>query len=123
MDFFKSFFRKKDPFELELRAAVSRLQSYENVINRELKRWGNSPFQRAAEIERTREECRKKILLLYTWALSDLLDTYYKQAVLLMKRVWLRSLLDTAAMQALQEKILASQAWRFVRCSRVCLCG
>jgi hypothetical protein len=113
MDFFKSMFRKKDPFEVELRSAVNKLHSYEAVLQRELKKWAALPFQRAAEIDKTRDECRRKLILLYNWALTDLVDTYYKQAVLLMKRVWLRSILDTAAVQALQEQVHASQLWRY----------
>lgn len=109
---FKNLFTKKDPFETELRNVVYQLLAYEQQLQKELKRFQPAAAVRATEIEKTREECRKKLMLLYSWALSDLLDTYYKQAVLLMKRVWLKSLLDTAAMCALSEKIQATFAWR-----------
>jgi hypothetical protein len=114
MSFLLKLFKKKDAFEGELRAAVGKLSTYEAAVLRELRKWQGVPAQRAAEVERTRDDARRKLLLLYSWALTDLLDTFYTQAHLQMRRAWLRTVIDAAIIAALDDHLKMVQAWKSV---------
>ena len=109
---FSRLFKRRDEQEVATSAADARLAKYEALLVRELRRWEALPAQRAAELVATREQSVKKLTLLYQWALLDLLDTFFKQASLLHKRLWLLALLDCVCVNLLSEKLVATRAWR-----------
>lgn len=102
----------RDAFELELRAAADKLRVQEAALAKERRRVAAIPAARATEVANTRDEARRKLLLLYAWGLSHLVETYYAQAVLQMKRVWLKTVLDAAVIAALDEALATAAAWR-----------
>lgn len=112
MDLFRRVFARKDQYEASLRRAETKLAAYELKLGKELRQWEAIAAKRGKELDRVRDECRHRLQLLYNWAVTGLLEVFYKQAVLLMKRSWLRSVADAGSAQALQLQIQATQAWR-----------
>ena len=110
--FLSRLFKRKDEQTTLLKSDDAKLAKYEALLVRELKRWESMPQQRAMEHAAMTEQSTKKLMLLYQWALNDLLDTFFKQAVLLHKRCWLLALLDATAVAILTEKLIATRAWR-----------
>ena len=65
--------------DVQFRAVESKLAKYEATLERELKRWEAMPTQRAEALRKARQSGREKLLLLYSWGLLDLMETFRKQ--------------------------------------------
>jgi hypothetical protein len=63
----------------QYRAVDARLAKYEAALVRELKRWEAMPASRADALTKARGAGRDKLLLLYSWGLTDLMETFRKQ--------------------------------------------
>jgi hypothetical protein len=113
MNFLRRIFGgSSDDYERALRAAETRLAAYDRQLRKELKTWAEASAKRPRELARAREGCKRRLLLLYSWALVDALESFYRSSALLVRRTRLRALLDEAAAGALAGQLHATQAWR-----------
>ena len=76
---------RQDAQEEALRAGAARLLKYAAILRRDARLLEAALGERrAADIAACAQQCRRRLVMLHAWGHSDLLETFYKQAVLMM---------------------------------------
>jgi hypothetical protein len=104
--------RRSDPYEDALRARAARLSRYISALQRERVVVEGVAARRAGELAALSAECRRRLVLVHSWGLFDLLETFYRQSVMLMRRGYLRAAADAAAGAALDEALITAEKHR-----------
>jgi hypothetical protein len=104
--------RRTDPYEEALRARATRLARYIAMLQKERAQVAALLAKRAGEISALCAECRRRLVLVHSWGLFDLLETFYRQSVMLMRRAYLRAAADAAFGAALDEQLASAEKLR-----------
>ena len=68
--------RRADPYEEALRARATRLTRYIATLQKERAQVAALLAKRAGEISALCAECRRRLVLVHSWGLFDLLETF-----------------------------------------------
>jgi hypothetical protein len=104
--------RRSDAYEDALRSRAARLSRYITALQRERAALDAFALRRAGELAALSADCRRRLALVHSWGLFDLLETFYRQSVLLMRRGYLRAAADAAAGAALDEQLVSAEKLR-----------